>query len=61
VTLQLTDIPDGCRVEMHEVAVHPPMSLVPHSVQALGLWPRNRESLWRLGALAERLKPSDLD
>jgi hypothetical protein len=61
VTLRLSDIPDGCRVEMDEVAVRPPMSLVPSAVQQLGLWPRNREALWRLGALAERLKPSELD
>ena len=33
---------------------------VPYPVQAVGLWPRNRETLWRLGALAERLKPSEL-
>jgi hypothetical protein len=61
VTLRLSDIPNGCRVVMDEVAVRLPMSLVPYPVQALGLWPRNREALWRLGALAERLKPSDLD
>jgi hypothetical protein len=46
---------------MDEVAVRPPMSLVPYRVQALGLWPHNHEALWRLGALAERLKPSELD
>jgi hypothetical protein len=61
VTLRLSDIPDGCRVEMDEVAVRPPMKWVPRPVQAAGLWPRNRETLWRLGALAERLKPSELD
>lgn len=61
VTLRLSDVPDGCRVEMEEEAVRPPMSLVPHTLQALGLLPRNREALRRLGALAERLKPSDLD
>jgi uncharacterized protein YndB with AHSA1/START domain len=61
VTLTLSDIPSGCRVEMDEIAVRPPMSLAPAPLQALGLWPRNREALWRLAALAERLKPSDLD
>jgi uncharacterized protein YndB with AHSA1/START domain len=61
VTLRLSDISDGCHVEMDEIAVKPPMSLVPHPVQALGLGPRNREALRRLGALAERLKPSELD
>jgi hypothetical protein len=46
---------------MDEVGVRPPMSLAPHPVQAIAFWPRNYESLWRLGALAEHLKPSDLD
>jgi pimeloyl-ACP methyl ester carboxylesterase len=36
-----------------------PISLVPYPVQALALWPRNREALWRLAASA--LKPRDLD
>ena len=61
VTLWLSDISNGCRVEMDEVGVRGPVSLMPKSVQAVAFWPRNRESLWRLGALAERLKPSDLD
>jgi uncharacterized protein YndB with AHSA1/START domain len=61
VTLRLTDIPGGCRVEMDEVGVRGPMSLLPTAMQSIALWPRNRESLWRLGALAERRKPSDLD
>jgi len=60
ITLRLSDIPDGCHVEMDEVAVRPPMGWVPYPVQAVGLWPRNRETLCRLGALAERLKPSEL-
>ena len=33
----------------------------PHPMQAIAFWPRNYESPWRLGALAEHLKPSDLD
>ena len=60
VTLRLSDIPDGCRVEMDEIAVRPPMKWVPYPVQAVALWPRNHETLSRLGALAERLKPSEL-
>jgi hypothetical protein len=60
VTLRLSDIPDGCRVEMDEVAVRAPMKWMPNPLQAIALWPRNRETLWRLGALAERLKPSEL-
>ena len=61
VTLGLSDIPNGCRVEMDEVGVRGPMSWIPHPMQAIAFWPRNHESLWRLGALAERLKPRDLD
>jgi hypothetical protein len=61
ITLRLRDIPNGCRVEMDEVAIRAPMSLVPQPVQFMALWPRNRETLWRLGALAERLKTSDLN
>jgi hypothetical protein len=61
VTLRLNEIPTVCRVEMDEVGVRPPMSLAPHPVQSIAFWPRNYESLWRLGALAEHLAPSDLD
>jgi hypothetical protein len=43
------------------VGVRGPMSWIPHPMQAIAFWPRNHESLWRLGALAERLKPRDLD
>ena len=60
VTLRLSDIPNGCRVEMDEVGVRGPMSWIPHPLQVIAFWPRNRESLWRLGALAERCKPGDL-
>jgi hypothetical protein len=60
VTLRLSDIPNGCRVEWEEVGVRPPMSLVPYPLQALALGPRNRESLWRLGNLAERRTPQEL-
>jgi hypothetical protein len=61
VTLRLSDIQDGCRVEMDEVATRPPMSLVPYPLQAIGLYPRNWECLWRLAMLAERRKPSEFD
>jgi hypothetical protein len=61
VTLRLSDIPNGCRVEMDEVGVRGPVSWIPHPVKAIAFRPRNHESLWRLGALAEQLKPSDLD
>lgn len=61
VTLRLCDIPEGCRIEMDEVGVAVPMSWIPHPVQAMAFWPRNYESLWRLGALAEQRKPGELD
>jgi hypothetical protein len=61
VTMRLHDIADGCRVEMDEVAVRPPMSLVPYPAQAVAFGPRNRECLWRLALLAERHKPSDFE
>jgi hypothetical protein len=61
VTLRLSDIPNGCRVEMDEVGVREPMSWIPDPMQSIAFWPRNHQRLWRLGALAERLKPTDLD
>ena len=60
VTLRLSDIRNGCRVEMNEVGIRGPISWIPHPLQVIAFWPRNHESLWRLGALAERFKPSDL-
>jgi hypothetical protein len=60
VVLKLSDIPDGCRVVMEEFPVSGPGALLPNRLSDLAAWPRNRETLWRLGALAERLKPSEL-
>jgi len=60
VILRLSDIPDGCRVEMEEFPVSGPGAVLPSRISDLAAWPRNRETLWRLGALAQRLKPAEL-
>ena len=60
VILRLSDIPDGCRVEMEELPASGPASLLPSRLADIAAWPRNRETLWRLGALAQRLKPAEL-
>jgi uncharacterized protein YndB with AHSA1/START domain len=60
ITLRLTETPDGCRIEMIEVPVKGLVSLVPDRLALLAVHPRNRECLWRLAALAERLKPSQV-
>ena len=60
VILRLSDIPDGCRVVMEEYAVSGVGALLPSRLSDIAAWPRNRESLWRLGALAQRLKPTEL-
>lgn len=59
VTLALSDIPDGCRLEMSEVAVRGPMKFLPDQLQAVGVVPRNRECAWRLAGLAEHRTPDD--
>ena len=59
VILRLSDIPDGCRIEMEEFPVSGPGSILPDRLSDLAAWPRNRETLWRLGAAAERMKPSE--
>lgn len=60
ITMRLSDIPDGCRIEMIEVPVTGPASLLPDQMALAAVYPRNRECLWRLGALAERLNPSQV-
>ena len=60
VILRLSDILEGCRVEMEEYPVSGIGKLVPAKLGDLAAWPRNRESLWRLGALAQRLNPDEL-
>ena len=59
IPLVLSDIEDGCRVEMAEVAVEGPLKFVPESVQLAGIWPRNRECTWRLVNLAEHREPAE--
>ena len=61
ITLRLSDIPDGCRIEMIEVPVEGPMGLIPDRLMLAAIYPRNRECLLRLAALAERLSPSQVD
>ncbi|MGE2731286.1 SRPBCC family protein [Mycolicibacterium vaccae] len=55
ITLRLQDLPDGgCRIEMAEVPVSAPMKWLPHSLSLALAFPRNRETTWRLAAMAER-------
>jgi len=61
ITMRLTDIPDGCRVEMDEVAIAGPPKLLPRPVQAALFAPRNRECLWRLANIAEHRQPSEVN
>ena len=60
ITMQLSDIPGGCRVAMTEVVVSAPLRWVPDFVQLVGVAPRNRECLWRLAMIAEDADPDDL-
>ncbi len=60
VILRLSDIPGGCRVAMEEYPISGLGALLPGRLSDIAAWPRNRESLWRLGAHAERLKPNEL-
>lgn len=60
VILRLSDIPGGCRVVMEEYPVSGVGALLPSRLADIAAWPRNRESLWRLAALAQRLKPTEL-
>ncbi|WP_445169870.1 SRPBCC family protein [Mycolicibacterium sp. Dal123E01] len=61
ITLRLSDIEDGCCVEMVEVAVEGPMKFVPDRIQLTGFWPRNRESTWRLASFAENREPVEFE
>ena len=61
ITLHLDDTEEGCRITMDEVPVRGPMALLPNSLARAALWPRNRESTWRLASLAERRVPDDVD
>ena len=54
ITLRLFDAENGSRVEMAEVPVGGPLSWVPRRLALAVAYPRNRECLARLVALAER-------
>lgn len=54
ITLRLSDSDDGCLVEMAEVPLGGPLRVLPHRAALATAWPRNRECLRRLAALAER-------
>lgn len=60
ITMRLTEIPEGCRVEMIEVTAEGPVSLIPDRLTLAAIYPRNRECILRLAALAERLEPSQV-
>jgi hypothetical protein len=61
ITLRLTDIDGGCRIEMAEVPVGAPMGWVPKRLALAAAAPRNRECTWRLAVLAERRHPEDVE
>ncbi|ART68485.1 polyketide cyclase [Mycobacterium dioxanotrophicus] len=54
ITLRLADIHNGSRIEMAEVPVGGPLNWVPRRLSLLLVYPRNRECVERLAALAER-------
>ncbi|MGY4648613.1 SRPBCC family protein [Mycobacterium sp. URHB0021] len=54
ITLRLKDSELGCCVTMAEVPVGGPLNLVPRRLALAAAYPRNRECLMRLAALAER-------
>jgi uncharacterized protein YndB with AHSA1/START domain len=60
ITMQLEETAQGCRVEMIEVPAQGAMAIIPDSVALAAAYPRNRECLWRLAALAEHRKPSQV-
>ena len=61
ITLRLHDLDDGgCLIEMTEVPVTAPMKWLPDSVALAAIFPRNRETTWRLAAIAERRTQDDV-
>ncbi|MDD4866989.1 MAG: SRPBCC family protein [Mycobacterium sp.] len=60
ITLRLQKTPNGCRVAMIEVPVRGPVALIPDRLARAVVYPRNRECLLRLAALAEHLEPSQV-
>lgn len=59
ITLRLSDTNAGCHIEMAEVPVGAPMGWVPKRLSLMAAYPRNRECLYRLTALAERRTVDD--
>jgi hypothetical protein len=53
ITLRLSDIDTGCRIEMSEIPISAPLKWLPHRAALAAAYPRNRECTWRLAALAE--------
>ncbi|MBB2993050.1 hypothetical protein FHR72_004557 [Mycolicibacterium iranicum] len=61
ITLRLQDLDNGgCVIEMSEVPVSAPMKWLPHSLSLAAVFPRNRETTWRLAAMAERRTSNDV-
>jgi uncharacterized protein YndB with AHSA1/START domain len=61
IILRLKDLPDGgCKIEMIEMPESGPVNAIPDRLVLAAVYPRNRECLWRLTALAERLEPSQV-
>jgi hypothetical protein len=54
ITLRLRDTEEGCCVAMAEVPAGGPLNWVPRRLALAAAYPRNRECLTRLAALAER-------
>jgi hypothetical protein len=54
IVLRLSDTQTGCRIEMAEVPVGGPLNLLPRRLALAAAYPRNRDCLARLAALAER-------
>lgn len=54
IVLRLFDTENGSRIEMAEVPVGGPLNLLPRRLGLAAAYPRNRECLARLAALAER-------
>ena len=61
ITLRLHDLEGGgCRIEMAEVPVSPPLTRLPRRLALAAVFPRNRETTWRLAAMAERRTSDDV-
>jgi hypothetical protein len=60
IRLTLHDRPGGgCRIEMFETPVTPPLRWLPDRAALAAAFPRNRETTWRLAAIAERRADAD--